>query len=295
MCNKSVAIVLVNWNQKDDLIECLTSISKLDYPNHSLIIVDNNSKDGSIKEAKKVYKQRLKIIKNKTNVGFAAANNIGIREALKENFDYIMLLNTDTIIEKDALKNIINFMEEKKQIAALSPLILFYQKKDTIWYAGGIINPNRRQFYHRGAFQVNKGQFDKATEVDFLTGCCLVIKSNIIEQIGMFDERFFMYFEDTDLSFRLRNSGYKIYFYPNAKIWHKAADKKTHDRKVYYHYYMTRNKLYLLKRYLPGILIQEIFYMVSKVFFDILRFKYIRTIGVIKGIIDFSLGRIGRL
>ncbi len=295
MKKKTVAIILVNWNQKEDLVECLISIKNNSYSVYSVILVDNNSSDDSIEEAKKINWGKMKIIRNKRNFGFAKANNIGIRKALGENYDYIMLLNTDTIIEKDAIKNIVDFFENDNEIAALSPLILFYQKKDMISYAGGIIDNKHRHFTHRGAYQIDKGQFNKPIETDFLTGCCLTIKSEVLKEVGLLDEKYFMYFEDTDLSFRLKRRHYKIFYFPEAKVWHKITDKKIFEKRFYYHYYMNRNRLFLIKKHHPSILINEISYTLSKAIYNTVRFKIVRGLAGFKGGFDFIMNKGGRL
>ena len=126
MVEKPVAIILVNWNQKDDLEECLSSLRKVEYKNYKIVIIDNNSTDGSVDMVKKMRDTNIQILRNKRNVGFARANNVGVEYAIKQDCEYIMLLNTDTIIDKNTITVLVDFLEKSQNVAAVSPLILFW-------------------------------------------------------------------------------------------------------------------------------------------------------------------------
>ena len=295
MKEKSVAIILVNWNQKKDLVECLGSIKDLQYSNFKVFLVDNNSMDNSLNEAKNAYKGNMKIVKNRRNVGFAGANNIGMKYALRENYDYIMLLNTDTVIERGGLRKMIQYLNKQKEVSAISPLILFYNKKDMVSYAGGLICRNLRHISHRGAYEIDCGQFNEPISIDFLTGCCLVVRSEILRKVGFFDERFFMYFEDTDLSLRLKRYNYKIEYFPYARIWHKIASGEALKKKFYYNYYMGRNRLLLIRNHKPKLLFSEIPYTIMKSIYNLLRIRFISGFAGIKAAIDFMANKTGKL
>jgi GT2 family glycosyltransferase len=295
MAKAQVAIILVNWNQKEELHECLDSIRALSYKDFSILLVDNNSSDGSVELARNLLDSRIQILRNRRNLGFARANNQAIKIALKMGVDYIMLLNTDATIEQGGLTRMVAFMEEKRNVAAVSPLILFHQRKDVISYAGGIIDGNFRNFSHRGSLQTNRGQFNAIEKVDFITGCCVIFRAEVLREIGLFDEQFFMYFEDTDLSLRLRIKGHEIFFLPNVKVWHKISESGVSGKKFYYHYYMNRNRLLLIKKHCRRILIFEFIVTILKAIINLLRLRFKRGLGGAKGAVDFLLNRRGRL
>lgn len=250
----AISIILVNYNGIDDTIECIQSLIKTEYPNFNVIVVDNGE---DIEEHKKLHLcyPEIMIIRTENN-GFAAANNIGINKALLSNPEFILLLNNDTIVEKNFFSNIIIHLG-KSDIGIFTPKINYYSNKDIIWSAGGKISKIKadayRYHFNKPSKLVMKDQY-----VSFSSACCMLIKSEVFGNVGLFDEKFFLYFEDTDFCKRVTNKGYKILLLPQSIVYHKvssATNKDDKDKKIYYHF---RNRLYFAKKHYP-----ELFFIIS--------------------------------
>lgn len=263
---KDVAIVILNWNGKKDTLECLESVYSLQFTVEciKIIVVDNGSTDGSVAEISKRYKQSLrpyglkdiKILRNHQNLGFAEGNNVGIKEALENGADYVMLLNNDTLVGENLMEELLKVAESDPQIGMVSPKIYFapgfefhkdrYQENErgkVLWYAGGMIDWNNVYGSHRGVDEVDKGQYEKTEETDFATGCCLLVKREVFEKIGFLDGRYFFYLEDLDFCQRAKRAGYKIIYAPKAVLWHKNAASSGRPGSPLHEYYQTRNRL----------------------------------------------------
>lgn len=246
MSQKNVHIIVLNWNGKDDTIECVKSLQKINYDNYKIIVVDNGSEDDSVSEIKKLFPE-VKIIENKKNLGFAGGNNIGIKYAVENKADYVLLINNDTIVDKDFLIELIQAGETDKKIGAVGSKIYFHSEPNRIWFAGGKINWLKNKGTHIGLDEIDNNQDDKISETDYLTGCCLLIKREVVEKIGGLAEDYFLYYEDTDFSLRVKNAGYKIVYAPASKIYHKISRsiKPGSSNYIYYH---VRNGLVMAKR-----------------------------------------------
>lgn len=268
--NPRVSLVILNWNRKKDTLDCLESISKLRavscYP--SVIVVDNASNDGSQASIRKSLirlKKRLnwsfEFLENSQNLGFAAGNNVGIKHAVNHNADFVMVLNNDTLVHKDLLASLLDTMSRDKKAGLVSPKIYFakgfefhkerYKKGDlgrVIWYAGGTIDWNNIYGSNRGVDEVDVGQYDDVVETDFATGACMMIRVEVIKQVGMFDEKYFMYFEDADLSMRAKRKDWRVLYDPKAILWHKVSQSSGIGSALN-DYFITRNRLLFGARY----------------------------------------------
>ena len=259
-----VSIIILNYNGQKDTLECLESVNQVRRFKGlkvNIIVVDNNSSDGSVKAIRNKFPQ-IKVIQNQKNLGFAQGNNIGIRYALKNNTDYIMLLNNDTLVEKNFLVQLIKAMEKDNEIGIISPKIYFapgfefhkdrYKNKDkgrVIWYAGGLLDWQNILASHLGVDEIDNGQYNKITETSFVTGCCMLIKREVFNKIGLFNPKYFLYWEDIDLCFRAKKAGFKIFYAPQAKIWHKNASSSGGAGQKTSVYYQTRNRLLFTFKY----------------------------------------------
>lgn len=220
----SVCIVMILYNNRMDLAECLESAFKDPVGQNAFwIFIDNASTDNSIE---KIYacsffnEKNSRIIRNKNNLGFATAVNQGI-ELGQKNFspDYFFLLNPDTILKKNSLLNLLMTAEEKG-FSLTSPLIKDFCEK--IWFNGGKISWWRLKTLHQ------------KNNLDYLSGCALLIRNEIFPIIGFFDERFFLYYEDADFSLRAKQAGFKIGLAENSEVWHKESSSSNSQQKNYY-------------------------------------------------------------
>lgn len=254
-----VFIIILHFKGLKHTRDCLKSLRKLKTENIEvqIVLVDNNSRDAvKLKKAiKKLSKLKIKLIENKKNLGFAKGNNVGIRYALKNKADYLLILNNDTLVHEDTLAGLIKFAKKDEKIGIVSPLIYFapgfefhkkrYKKSDlgkVIWYAGGIIDWKNILARHRGVDEIDIGRYEKAVKTGFATGCCMLIKKQVFDSIGLFNPKYFLYWEDIDLSQRAKNKDFKIYFCPQAILWHKNATS-TGSGGFLHDYYLTRNRL----------------------------------------------------
>lgn len=217
-----VYIVVLTWNGKTDTIECLNSLKKIDYPNYKILVVDNASEDGTSEIVRSEFPE-IELIINKENLRFAGGNNVGIDYSLQRKSDYVLLLNNDTIVERNFLSQLIESAETNPKIGIVGPKIYFYSEPKRIWYAGGKIEWWKGWISHVGIREIDNGKYETVRETDFITGCCMLIKREVVESIGKLDERYYIYGEDVDYCIRAKAVGYNILFQPKAIIWHKLS------------------------------------------------------------------------
>ncbi len=244
-----VFIVILNWNNASDTLSCLASLSELGNSNYSVLVVDNGSVDDSVDKIQSNY-PKIELLRLGTNLGFAEGNNIGIRRAISHGADYVLLLNNDTVVDPQMLTELVNVAESKPQIGLVGPTIYYYDQPGTIWSAGYLID------WYSGIIRCLSGdgaviQQAEPYKVDYLSGCGLCIKSEVINKIGLMDPRFFLYYEETDWCTRARAAGYEILVVPQASIWHKVSASIGQNSPAAT-YYMTRNIFLFLSNNLKG-------------------------------------------
>lgn len=246
MVDKKVAVVVLNYKVKQETLECINSIKQSEYKNIEIIVVDNNSQDGLGEEVAKL--KDIIFIQNSDNLGYTGGNNIGIKQALINGADYIFVLNADTLIDPKAIGNLV-LAAQGELAGILGPKILFNDKK-TIWYAGGVFDKANVLGQHRGVDEIDHGQFNTPGETEYITGGAMFIKKEVLEKIGLFDERYFLYYEDSDFCFRAKQAGFNLMYIPNALIYHHNA-KSTGLGSSLQDYYITRNRMLFASKFLP--------------------------------------------
>ncbi len=215
-----VSIIILNWNSYEVTLDCLLSLQKSDYSNFEIVLVDNGSVDGSPEKLLENAPE-IRMMRNAANLGFAGGCNMGMRDALRRGTDYVLLLNNDTIVAPDFLTRLVNVTESDEKIGAASPKVLFFDHPDRLNYAGGEHRPWRLFPKVFGLRQLDDGKYDNICEVSFLTGCAFLIKAEVIRKIGVLEEIYFHFYEDIEWSLRVLKAGYKTFYVPAAKIWHK--------------------------------------------------------------------------
>ena len=241
-----VVIIVLSWNNSEDTLECLTSLAGLDYPACKVVVVDNGSTDGSVTVIRDHFPS-VTLLENAENLGYAGGNNVGLRCALAQGADYVLLLNNDTEVAPDFLHHLVEATEADPTVGIAGPTIYYHERSDRIWSAGGAIDWQRGKTWMVGLNETEVGQFGVAPhEVDFVTGCALLAKQAVVEEVGLLDERFFAYYEETEWCVRAQRAGFKIVHVPRAKVWHKIP-LDARDDSPFAHYYMTRNRLLFLK------------------------------------------------
>jgi GT2 family glycosyltransferase len=261
---KRIFAVILHYKGRDLTYRCVLSLRGINKKDFSLeiVLVDNCSPQ-PVDKFKEEFKD-LVVLKNSQNLGFAEGNNVGIRYALKNGADWVLVLNNDTTIAPDLLIKLIKQGNLINQSGILGPKIYFApgfeyhknrykqnQRGKVFWYAGGIIDWKNIYCFHRGVDEVDKGQYDKIEETDFISGCAMMVKKEVFEKIGLFDSRYFLYLEDVDFCQRAKKAGFKIIYVPQGKVWHYNASSSgvggpLHD------YFITRNRLLFGIKYAPA-------------------------------------------
>jgi len=256
-----VSIIILNWNGLEDTIECLESLKKVIYRNYEVIVVDNASKGNDAQVLREKFGDYVYLIENEKNYGYTGGNNIGIRHATSNSSpDYFLLLNNDTVVAPDFLTEMVKVAESDPHIGLVGPKVFCYDFPSHFQSAGEKINMQKGEAVHIGIKQIDTGQYDIQREVDYLIGCCILVKNWVTEKIGLFDESYFCYWDETDYCFRVGEAGYKVVYTPHAKIWHKwhpmlqpwykrLGRKKRGTRPPYYTYYITRNNFKFMKKH----------------------------------------------
>jgi len=240
-----VAVVILNFKVKALTLKCIDSVKNSDFKDLEIIVVDNDSGDGIGQDLKK--DSTIKFIQNNKNSGFSGGNNLGIQQALKDQSEYILILNPDTTVDQKAIGILVKKMKQY-DTDIVCPKIYFDDKK-TIWYAGGLFDKANVLGSHRGVDEEDKGQYDQDSETDGITGAALMIKREVFEKIGLFDDRYFLYYEDSDLYFRAKQANFKIMYIADAKVYHKNAQSTGLGSPIQ-DYYITRNRMIFAGKFL---------------------------------------------
>lgn len=240
-----VVIILVNWNGRPDTLACLASLRAVTYRRKRVLVVDNGSSDGSAAAIRAEYPEVL-LIESPTNLGYVGGNNLGLRRAHELKAEYALLLNNDTVVAPDFLERMIRVAVEPT-VGMVSPMIYYATLPETLWSAGGKVDWTRGHTQMVGEDQIDNGQFGaEPYETDFVSGCALLIRLAVVDQIGPLDERFFAYYEDAEWGVRARRAGYRVVNVPGAKVWHKILPEARFGSDSLA-YYFTRNRLLFLR------------------------------------------------
>jgi GT2 family glycosyltransferase len=272
-----VAIIILNWNGWENTIECLESLYKIDYPNYEIILVDNGSKDDSVRKIGEYadgkirveskffqydfsnkplklikpinsclpflqFNRELILIENKTNLGFAVGTNVGMRLAQKQQADYVLLLNNDIVVERKFLSELINAVEETPLMGIAGPTIYYYDHPNAVDFAGE--NLTLWQVKGKEFYTISK----IPREVDKIEGSCMLIRRCLLDKIGLLYPKFWAYWEETDLCFRAKKAGFKVVYLPKSEVWHKVASSLGGENNSLRQYYLNRNRFLFAKR-----------------------------------------------
>ena len=239
-------VIILNNTPKDDIFACLTSLFKSDYGNMKVMLVDTVSTDDTSRKICQRFPQ-VQLIPLSTNLGYAGNNNIGIRAAIEQGAEWILVLNDDTVLDPSCFSQLIEAGESDPTIGIVGPMVYHFDEPDIIQSAGGMLG-KYWQSIHLGQNELDHGQFKSIRPVEWISGCAIMVRHTLIEQIGLLDVDYFLYWEETEWCIRATKAGWKIIQVPNAKLWHKGV-QRNYQPQPYVTYYTTRNYLFTLAKH----------------------------------------------
>lgn len=244
-----VCAILVNYNGKVDTEECVKSILNCEYSNIKIIIVDNASSYDSLEYNEIINKEKCNIIYSKENVGFAGANNIGIKYAkLKYCPKYYLIINNDTVVSKNFLQPLISKFKENSNVGIATSKIYYYNEPELLWFGGSYFDKTLCEFKIYGIGEKDSEKYSIEKDIPFATACLWLLADNVIEEVGLINEEYFLYYEDADYCMRIREKGYSIEYVPKSIIYHKESRSTKKGSDLYY-YYNTRNYLIFISKF----------------------------------------------
>jgi GT2 family glycosyltransferase len=252
-----IGLVTITYNSADVLQPFLDCVWQQTHNNLVLYVVDNASQDSTRYILEKENDSRLRIINNSTNFGVAKANNQGIESAIADGCDQVLIINNDVEFETTLIEKLLQ-VQAKKSCSLVTPKMMYFDNPNHIWYAGSwFIKKKGYLPLHRGMKQLDEGQYDKIVEVEYAPTCCLLAKKEVFQDIGLMDEKYFVYFDDTDFSYRVWKDGrHKIFYYPDIKFYHKVGSltksfNKEEEKIFRGNFFIqqnTKNHIYFLKK-----------------------------------------------
>ncbi|TSJ40318.1 glycosyltransferase family 2 protein [Mucilaginibacter corticis] len=288
--SKPVALILLNWNTPAHTANCILSLLQYcDEQLFDIIVADNGSTDNSLALLKAQF-PNLIYIDNKENLGFAEGNNKGLVYSINNCYTYSLVMNTDTLVDEDLVTGLKTHLDNYSHAAAVQPAIYWMHDRTRIWNGEGSFNSLL------GVTRSSTETPDSNTYkiVEWVTGCCMMIRNSALIMSGLFNKQFFLYYEDVELSFRLRDLGYELHYLPACKMYHEAGvsakvEKKEGFLSPVIHYYISRNHIWFLRRYAltayyPVNLIYNGFYYLALLAYFILRGRKEKARLLMKGL-----------
>ncbi|MCX2574019.1 glycosyltransferase family 2 protein [Pedobacter sandarakinus] len=296
-----VSIIILNWNGYDVTRDCLHSLQSINYVNYNVVLVDNGSVDNSVAKLKAEFtSNKLFFLSLPKNLGFTGGNNVGIKYAC-DQFDpkYVLLLNNDTIVEKDFLDFMLDGFHDPNCYAVV-PKIYYFDHPNRLWFAGGRVSRLTGTIVHYGVDKIdNERQYEASSRTGFMNGCCALISRQSLNEIGLLDPQFFANSEDADYSLRILDSGHSIRYQADAVIYHKCSYSFKANKGQWLGYYLGTRAIVLMQRkHLAGYKLALFYFLFSfrwllyltlkfSVRFD---FKSVKSIYV--GAYDGMIGRL---
>lgn len=270
---KRVEVVVLNWNGWPDTLACLGSLQALNYPNFGLIVVDNGSTDDSMVQIQTRY-PKLKLLQTGVNLGFGGGCNEGMRHALAHGADYIWLINSDATVAPDALTALVALAERCAEVGAVGSVLFDAACPDQVQlWGGGRVSLSTGRSHHQRA----------PATLDFVSGASVLLRRAALQQVGLFDtQAFFMYWEDTDLGFRLRRAGWLLAVAQDSRVWHKQS-ASLGPRSPLLDQYFTCSAVRFLRRYAPLPVVSTALLMGMMLGKRLLLGEFARVGGVMRG------------
>jgi GT2 family glycosyltransferase len=293
-----VAIVIVNWNDYDETVQCLKSLESISYPNYDVTVVDNGSHDASGERLGWQFANH-RHIRLEENRGFTGGNNVAIESALNRGADYVLLLNNDTIVTPNFLEPLVERMESNPKIAAVTGKIYYAPaaaggRSNILWYAGSF-RKWWMGFSHYGIDEEDRGAYDVAQEVAYASGCEMLLRSSVLRQLGPLSDDYFAYWEESDWCQRARKAGYVAYYEPKSVIFHACISSQHGAESAVHNYLYARNGFIFAASHEKGLRRLKFWLLfplqlVYLALWDIRRRNYRSGRATLWGVIDFMRG-----
>lgn len=273
--NHSISIVTVTYNSARVIDDFINSLLKQRYKAWHVYIIDSNSTDNTLDLLAKYTDERITLIPQKLNIGFAGGSNIGINYALQDGCDHIMLINNDVEFEEQFLE-ILSEEISIKNADIVAPKMMYFNPPDKIWCAGGgFLRANAWASYHKGINKVDSGQYDTDEYCDFVPLCCALMKKSCFEVVGLLDEKYFIYSEDSDWFYRSKKAGLKLMYCYKPVLYHKVSSLTGGLNSKFAVQVGTRNRIYFIRKHFTGV---KRYHYISKyfigMFYSVARGKY---------------------
>jgi GT2 family glycosyltransferase len=246
MKQSRVHVVILNTNRRDDTLACLASLFASSYTNFKVIVLDNRSTDGSAEAIRSAY-PAVQVVDLPNNLGYAGNNNVGVETALRDGAEWVLVLNEDTILDPECLSHLVDVGEGDPQIGIVGPMVFHHDEPGVIQSAGGVLG-KFWQSQHLGQNEADHGQFCEPHQVEWISGCAILVRRAVIEQVGALDAGYFIYWEETEWCIRAGRGGWRIVHVPAARLWHKGV-QRNYQPKPAFIYYGRRNQLFTLAKH----------------------------------------------
>ncbi len=242
-----IEVIVLNWNGREDTLECLASLREIKYPNFEVRVVDNGSTDNSMSAVRGHFPAVL-TVENGSNLGFAEGNNRGITESLKSDPDFILLLNNDTTVDPGLLASFIEAANRFPDAGVFGPKIYYHADPMRLWYAGGYWDDDSLSFNEYGAGELDRGQYDVLQETEWVIGCAMFVRAEVFRSVGLLEPKFFLNNEEIDFCSRMKRAGYSCVYVPAARLWHKISVSFGGEDSPMKEYFSARNRLLWARR-----------------------------------------------
>lgn len=244
-----VIVIVLNWNGPEDTSVCVESLRNSDYPSLRTTVVDNGSEECKYTALRELLGD-TEIIRAETNLGFGMGNNLGIKHAMEQGADYVLLVNNDTRIDTKMVTRLVEVAESDRSVGAVGPIIYYMDWPDRVWFAGYRI-PGKLYMMRRGLHL--KPPLKPVEYVDFVSGCGILLRRAALDDVGGFSPDYFMYYEDLDLCLRMKESGWRIACATEASMWHKVSASSGGPESPQKQYHQVRSSLVFLRRHTRGL------------------------------------------
>jgi GT2 family glycosyltransferase len=245
--NPRVVTVVLNTNKRDDTLECLASLQRQDAADQNhVVVLDNRSADGSAEAIAREF-PAVEVITIARDRGYAGNNNVGVRAALARGAEWVLVLNEDTVLDPECLSRMLRSADREPKVGIVGPMVFHHDEPKVVQSAGGRLT-SRWKAVHIGANALPDTTLGHDRDVDWVSGCAIMLKRDVLEQIGLLDERFYYYWEETEWCVRARRAGWRVLHVPTARLWHKGV-RRDYRPSPNVTYYNTRNRFLLLSKH----------------------------------------------